>query len=96
MYDSLKCFSPEELSYLAATLAVTFAQGLDDAEICILGNLLFSIKVNLDLIAKQRIFNTEYYKALQLSEIPAPIVPTPNAPIPNAPTPNVSNGKTPK
>ena len=91
MYDSLKCFSPEELSYLAATLAVTFAQGLDDAEICILGNLLFSIKVNLDLIAKQRIFNTEYFKALQLSEIPIPGVPVPGVPLPNAPAPDTAN-----
>jgi hypothetical protein len=62
MDESLKGLSPEELSYLAATLAVVMAKDLDDASICILGDLLFSIKVNLDLIAKQRIFWSDFYK----------------------------------
>lgn len=68
MYDSLKCLSPEDLSVLATAVAITLAQDLDDVSICILANLFFSIKVNLDLIAKQRIFFGDFYKSLHPEE----------------------------
>lgn len=68
MFDNLKCLTPEDLSCLATAIAITLAQDLDDVSICILANLFFSVKVNLDLIAKQRIFFGNFYKSLHPEE----------------------------
>lgn len=66
--DSLKCLSPEDLSILSTAVAIALAKDLDDASICILANLFFSIKVNLDLIAKQRIFFNDFFQSIQKPE----------------------------
>ncbi len=54
MYENLKCLSPEELSYLAVTIAVTLAKELDEDSIAVVNSLCFLVGATLGLIAKQR------------------------------------------
>lgn len=53
-FDDLKNLSPEQLSYVATTIAVIMSKDLNDDEVNALGSFFIGIGGTLSLIAKQR------------------------------------------
>lgn len=52
--SDIKYFSPEQLNYSAATLAMAISQDLDDDTVSILGSFFSAVGTMLILTAKQR------------------------------------------
>lgn len=52
--SDLKCFSPEQLNFTAATLAMALSQDLDDDSVSVLGSFFSATGSMLTLTAKQR------------------------------------------
>lgn len=53
--SDLKYFSPQQLNYSAATLAMALSEDLDDDSVNVLGSFFSAIGTMLTLTAKQRV-----------------------------------------